>query len=269
MNPRFFKFYGVLLVILVISLVVFLWFGRAGQTSHVTVQNVSYEVRVTSEPKHLRVGEVATVQVQVLHRGSPIDLYGSGRLLHVVIASADIGDISHTLAPTEVGRGTYAVDHTFTRPGKYRIWTEIDNAAAPQRHDAHAEQIAYLEVTVDGETASLVSETVSEVTKNGYRFRLEASPLVAGEVATLRVQALTPAGQLVPLEPHEPFLYAMSGENFSFFRHGHGATLPDGSAGLENIFPVAGRYVFWVEFILEEAGVYRSIDVPFIITVFE
>ncbi len=252
-------------VIAAISVGTFLSSEPAGHPSIATVQNVAYEVRVETEPKKPQVGDAATVRLWVLQNGQPIDLTDNGRLFHVIIVSADVGDISHTLAPTREAVGVYSVKHTFTRPGTYRIWSEVDDTAAPVRHDQHAEQIAYSEISVMGTAASPVPETMTEKIVDSYRVKLTAPTITAGKVIALKVTVTDQAGRQKQLEPHEPFLYAMSGENFSFFRHGHGMTFIDGSVGLENIFPKAGRYVWWMELFVQEGDEYRSIEVPFIL----
>ncbi len=260
-------FIAVLGVIGLLSVLLFLSSRPAGQASTATVQNIPYEVRIETKPDNLQVDTPATVRLHVLQSGQPIDLNENGRLFHVVIASADLGDIYHTLSPTREAVGIYTVDHVFTRPGRYRIWTEVDNTTASVRHDQHAEQIAYTEVSVDGGTASPIPETVTEAVVDSYRVQLATPALKAGTKATLKVSVFNEAGKLMQLEHHEPFLYAISGESFSFFRHGHGVTLPDGAVALENTFPAAGRYVWWMQLFVQEGEEYRAIEVPFILKV--
>lgn len=256
------------LLLIGIAISVF-WFTTRmrGQASTVVVQNELYDVRVETNPKALTVEVEAKVRVRVTQNGKPVDIGETGRLLHVMIVSANLRDSYHTLSPVSEGNGIYSVDHVFTQPGQYRIWTELDDTAAPQRHDQNAEQIAYADVTVTGapsNTSSLIES--NETTIGSYRIKLLTPQVQAGKPSTIRIEVRDNTSKSVELYAHEPFLYFMSGENFSFFRHGHGVTLPDGSAGLENTFPQAGRYVWWLQLQFAEGGNVPEMWIPFLMT---
>lgn len=124
-----------------------------------------------------------------------------------------------------------------------------------------------MEITVIGERASDTSLVESGETSIGsYRIKLLTPQVQAGKSATLRIEVRDSTGKPVELYAHEPFLYFMSGENFSFFRHGHGVTLPEGSAGLENTFPSPGKYVWWLQLQFAEGDGVPEMQVPFLIT---
>lgn len=255
--------------VLVVGLTLVFAPRTAEQVSLPTLQNVRYEVRV-STPTRVTTGTTTTVRVRVLKDGKPFDVEEHDRLLHVMVVSANLRDTFHTFAPEREQLGTYSIEHVFTEPDPYRIWTEVDNTAAEHRHDANAEHIAYAELTARGTEATIPSALIegSEAIRNGYRIRLSVTPAVAGEPSTLRFTATAEDGRPVSLFPGEPFLYFLSGENFSFFRHGHGSILPDGSAGLVNTFPSPGRYVFWAQISLLQ-GQEETVEVvvPFLVTI--
>ncbi len=260
---------GVGSLLLVLIAVSFLWLSTRtrGQASTAVIQNVPYDVRVETSPKASTVGVETKIRIHVSQNGKPVDVNETGRLLHVMIVSANLRDTYHTLSPTPEGNGVYSVEHVFTQPGQYRIWTELDDTAAPQRHDQNAEQIAYAELTVNGTTSTTSSLIESnEASIGSYRVKLLTPQVQAGKPATLRIEVRDKTGKLVELYAHEPFLYFMSGENFSFFRHGHGVTLPDGSAGLENTFPKAGKYVWWLQLQFADGEGVPEMRVPFLIT---
>ena len=254
---------GIVVLIAGVMALIFKPSQSAEQPTTATIENVAYDVRVVLSPATIMVGENATVKLRVLQNEQPIDLEENGRLLHVMIVSADLRDAFHTYSPTRVAAGAYEIPHTFTQAGRYRIWTEVDNTVAEQRHDQNAERIGYAELIVKGDAVLEPAAPISEKTVGSYQVRLATAPIVAGKPTTLRVEVKDKAGKTVPLGAAEPFLYFMSGENFSFFRHGHGHSLPDGSGSLENTFLVPGHYVFWVQ--LEGEGV-DGIQVPFIVT---
>lgn len=239
----------------------------AEQPTRATIENIPYDVRVSVAPSAVAAGETASVRLRVLQNSQPVDLEETGRLFHVIIVSANLRDTFHTYSPARVARGVYDVPHTFTEAGRYRIWTEVDDTAAKQRHDQYAERIGYAEVTVKGDAAVEPAAPITEKTVGSYQVRLVTAPIVAGKPTTLRVAVTDKAGKPVPLFAHEPFLYFMSGENFSFFRHGHGVTLQDGSAGLENTFPTAGKYVWWLQLQLVKGDAIEVLQVPFLLTV--
>ncbi len=258
-----------ILVLILLGAGAWLSMGRLpqAQLSTPTINNVEYDVRVEISDQ-LTTGEEGIVRIRVAKGGKPFDVNQEGRLLHVMIVSANLRDAFHTYTPTKEAPGVYSVQHIFTESGQYRIWTEVDDATAATRHDQNAEQIAYTEVAISGSpltTSSLVEK--SEAVVGNYQIRLITSPIEAGKPTTLRVAVTDTAGKSMPLFEHEPFLYFMSGENFSFFRHGHGVTLSDGSAGLENVFPKAGKYVWWLNLHLIKGEVVEEVQVPFIITV--
>lgn len=246
----------------------FVRFSRPSeQSTTATVENVPYDIRVATSPSVLSVGEVGTLTFRVFRDGRLTDVEDSSRLLHVMIVSANLRDSYHTFAPRRVQAGVYEVTHTFTTAGKYRIWTEVDNTAQVERHDQYAEQIAYTEITVTGTAAGEVTIAQTEVAVDGYRARVVAPSLQAGKPTTLQIEVRTPVGELVELAEGEPFLYFMSGENFSFFRHGHGHSLPDGGAGLTTTFPVPGGYLFWTQLHVLEGREVRELQASFIVPV--
>lgn len=248
-----------------LALAIFWLWRSAEQTTTATVENVPYDVRVSISPTTITAGKTATVRLRVFRNGRLIDLEENGRLFHVMIVSANLRDAFHTYSPARVATGIYEVPHVFTEAGRYRIWTEIDDTTAEQRHDQYAERIGYAEIIVNGgSTQPEAAAPLTDKTIDSYRVRLITPPIVAGKPVTLRVQATDNNGKPAPLSSVEPFLYFISGKDFAFFRHGHGHPLPDGSGSLENTFPVAGQYVFWVQ--LEGENV-NGIQVPFIFTV--
>lgn len=227
---------------------------RAWQETNILVRNAPYRVAVAVTPAPPTAGTPAAVRFRVTRKNEPANLAAEGRALHLVLASKDFGDLVHTVAPAREGIGRYRLDHTFTRPGPYRVWIEVDNVEASERHDARADLIASADLAVGGEsplpTADLLVRT-AETTVSGYRVRLLHQPLVAGQPAELRVDVRDSAGAPVPLFQEEPFLFFLVGEGFSSFRHGHGTRLPDGAPGLIHAFPAPGAYALWMELALD------------------
>lgn len=99
---------GVASLFLVAMVVSALWLTMRtrGRVSTAVVQNVPYDVRIGVSPKALVVGREAKVRVHVTQNGKPVDVDRIGRLLHVMIVSANLRDSYHTLSPTSEGNGT-------------------------------------------------------------------------------------------------------------------------------------------------------------------
>lgn len=228
--------------------------ARAWQETTVLVRNAPYRVAVAVTPAPPTQGTPAAVRFRVTRQNEPANLAAEGRALHLVLASKDFGDLVHTVAPAREGIGRYRLDHAFTRSGPYRVWIEVDNVEASERHDAHADLLAFADLAVGGEspapTADLLVRTAG-TTVAGYRVRLFHPPLVAGQPAELRVDVRDGAGAPVPLFQKEPFLFFFVGEGLQSFRHGHGTRLADGAAGLTHAFSAPGAYVLWMELALD------------------
>lgn len=234
----------------------------------VTRTTSPYTIRISATPAPLSVGTKAMIRTTITENGEPFDVEAHGRLLHVMVVSANMEDSYHTYQPTQESPGTYAIEHIFTQPGNYRVWVELDDTSAPVRHDEYAEYVTYKGFMVAGNAP--LGETLSgghEKTVGPYHVHLVADPLRAGEETAVRFVVHNAQDEMVHLYDHEPFLYFISGENFSFFRHGHGATLSDGSPGLVHTFPHAGNYVMWAQLQFEDGGSSRAVQVPFLITV--
>jgi hypothetical protein len=225
------------------------------------VRNEAFDATVTVT--EAVAGLPSELRVTTYKKGDVTPMEQHGRLVHLVLASRDYEDVAHVLSPVSVGPGVYGLNHVFTRAGAYRVWVEIDDAAKPQHHDEHADLIAYQDIVVGGTSQP-------------------DSPLVRGESTAIDGLTLTvtPAADMlslsvmdarnnpVTLAYPEGALYALIGQDFDFFRHGHFDTTIDGAtARLTNTFPTPGEYVLWIEaFALREDG-YVPLTASFLLTV--
>lgn len=242
----------------------------------VLVRNVPYQLSVQTFPATLSAGEAATLLFRISRDGLPVDIEAEGRVLHVVLASEDFSDFLHVYAPDRDVDGTFRIERTFTRAGTYRVWAEVDNTQAQQRHGAHADLIAFVDLSVGGEELRAAASSLvrgSETTAGDYRIRLEGGPFVAGKSHQIRLFASRLNGAAVtPSQRVDPGIYFMVGDSFSFFRHGH-ALHQDEEGGaapflvLEDTFPRAGEYLLWVELFVPEGDSVRTVDIPFLLTV--
>jgi hypothetical protein len=238
------------------------------------IQNAAYTVLVDYGGEPIAAGDRVSLRFRILLDGQPTDVFGAKRMPHVVIASEDYEDFLHTYSPIPEEANLFRVDHTFLRPGQYRIWVEIDHWEAEKRHGEHADLVAFVDLEVsEGDTApaeTSPSRTLTE-TVGGYTIHLSERTFSAGEEATWSLRVEQTENDALELFDIEPAIYVIVGPDFSFFRHGH----VDGHHGQQNTeavftdtFPEAGEYLFWAELMVQtENDQLEVVPVQFILEV--
>lgn len=230
------------------------------------VRNQPYDISIEL-PDNLQASVTgSTVTIHATHNGKTVSLRTEGRLMHVVIASADLGDLSHTIAPQEASPGTYTMMHTFTRAGQYRIWVEIDDALAAQHHDQFADLIAYTEFSIGGTSqTALALEKWPNAKRGDIAVRFSPQKPKAGIMYTLRADVTKSGKPALFTQFTDPSNYALVGENFSSFRHGHLHLQPNAPRDhieLIHTFPTPGRYVLWMEMLLGDFAGASYVTIP-------
>lgn len=244
-------------------------YGALADNGHmsVLVRNSGYDITLTGS-EDLRSGTTGRLTFLITKNGIPQDIEQDLRSLHVVLSSADREDLFHTMTVSRSGMGMYSVDHAFTRTGPYRVWMEISNAGGNMHHGDTADLIAYQDVTVAG--TSVQQQTLvrtQEVTAGSLIVSLAHEPLRSGESSALTYTLKDASGSLVPLM-HDGTMFALVGEDFSSFGHGHFASSPDGlSATLTKTFSSPGSYALWTEVYVVNDGQLQQVIVPFSLTV--
>lgn len=251
------------------------WYSQSQQPlpSTVLVANApSYGVEISPAQSSMSINDTVRLNFTARKNGEVHDIYNEQRVLHYVIASANYLDFYHTFSPEEVGPGKFYIDHTFTQPGRYRIWTELVDTTKGKEvhHGATAEIVSYVDLTVMGThaTKGILPVRSNSGVVGPYRVIANHAPLVAGKPATIRWHVENQQGTTLPVFPEEPAIYVMVGPDFSFFRHTHTQPAIDESfMELTETFPTPGEYLFWTEIFVKNGETYDTVQLPFLITV--
>lgn len=204
---------------------------RQNQTILLTdlVRNSPYHVAVTV-PESLRTGTSSTLLFSIEKNGKPVTVETEHRMIHVILSSEDFSDLHHSVAPAMTGNGTYAFQHVFTTPGRYRIWIEISDTQSEREHGKDADLIASTELAVVGErfpAAFLIGTEDRADDGLGNSLVLESSALQAGTETVLHLSVEDTHGTKIPLTLEDPIVYGMTGPGLTFFQHGHAEKDPD------------------------------------------
>jgi hypothetical protein len=234
-----------------------------------SVRNSSFDMQINYEDP-IQAGKQQWVQFFARKDGVPVDLYDEGRSVHVIFASEDLQDIFHTPFPERTGVGKYEVPHTFTRPGRYRAWVEVDdgNREHHLHHGQNADLVAFTDIAVEGDPRAPLIPVVSSphVDAQGYTLSLDAMPLRPGEPTSLYFSVKNPQGTAVHVDP-AAVMFATTGEGFGFFDHGHAVDQKDGAARIPVMFPTPGRYIMLIQSAVVDGETFYPIEVHFSIVV--
>jgi plastocyanin len=236
------------------------------------VHNAPYTVDLAPSRSTIRPGDSVRLHFTVRKDGEVSDIYNEQRVLHYVIASANFRDFFHTFTPEEKGPGQFYLDHTFTQPGEYRIWTELVDTtkATSLHHGEHAEIVSYTNLTVaEGlPTGSLPLVTATDAWAERWHVISEQTGLKAGQPTKIRLHVEDKQGTILPVFPPEPAIYVMVGDNFEFYRHTHTTpAINEQFIEIEETFPEAGSYLFFTEIYVKDGEAYQIVQIPFQVTI--
>ncbi len=252
------------------------WFGyqsnHAALESSVLVENQPYRIAVELDDSQITVGDTVRLNFTVTYEDTVSDIYAQDRVVHYVIASENYQDFFHTFSPEVVGPGRFALDHTFTQTGRYRIWTEVVDTKQGRalHHGETADLISFVDLNVTGTAAPAPDQLVytQEVPVGEYTVKLTMDSPRAGRAEKIQLHVENAAGIRQEVFAEEPAIYVMVGPNFDFFRHTHTQpALQETTVELTEIFPTVGEYLFFVEVYVKQAETYSALQVPFGITV--
>ena len=268
------------LVTIVIGLVVLLaaagiWYSQAKSTplpaATVTVRNSPYQIDVAINDRQLTVNDTARLTFTVRRDGAVTDIYSEDKVVHYIIASDNYQDFFHTFAPEVQGPGVFYLDHTFTQPGRYRVWTELvdTHKGKELHHNQNAELVSFVDLTVTGQaTQALVPITEQTATVGPYQVTYQAQGLKAGQPTTIDVHVTDADGKTVPVFTQEPAIYVMVGPDGSFMSHTHtNPAAANNHIKVTETLPTAGAYLWWTEIYAQEGEAYAALQVPFLLTV--
>ena len=241
-----------LLLIVVLALIALgVWYVMHWPTFR-TVAIVDHKLYRTEieRPTDIATGDDLGLRIHVYKGEEVPTLRDDFRMLHVMIASADGRDLFHTYSTPEVKTGVFEQRHFFTRPGIYRVWTEIGDYRDPNHHGTGADLISYDEFTVSGAPIWNFNESTEgqRSSSGAYTLLVEPKELTSGKPITLRISVMNPDGKRFSLYPLEGADYSLTGPEHDFFSHGHLQTTKDGMfVELPITFPRPGTYGLWVE----------------------
>ena len=173
--------------------------------------------------------------------------------MHLIVVRVDLAGFQH-LHPKMSADGTWSVPLTLRAAGRYRVFADFKHADRNETLAAH--------VRVDGPSrhAPLPAAAPQARTSGGYRVRLDADHVRAGEETTLRF-AVTRRGEPVAVEPYlgaRGHLVALRAGDLAYLHvhptgeHGAGAA----PVSFATRFPTAGRYRLFLQF--KHAGRVRT-----------
>jgi hypothetical protein len=226
---------------------------RPSGTMETVLRNSTYDIRLET-PATIVTGIPATLTLHILRDGEPTNVILDHRSLHAVLQSEDLEDLRHTVNFRYREDGAVELDQIFARPGRYRLWIEVDNDALENPHGPNAELVATQEFTVTGDSLPVPTSatTGTSVTGSGFTLTMSHGPLVVGKPVPIRFVITDASGEAVTLPPRDPILFGLVDADRSFFLHGHLFTDPGWkAAGDVFFFPHPGRYdlvaqAFWV-----------------------
>jgi hypothetical protein len=254
----------------------FLYTRSTDKTNHVFVgtaitQNAPYTVEVRPEGR-VRSNTTTRLHFTTKKEGVVSDIYAEDKVLHYVIASENLKDFYHTYAPEVAGPGEFYLDHRFTQPGRYRIWTELVDTTKgrSEYHGQHAELISYVDLEAQGSATgpSIPFVPGLDAWADKWHVITERTGLRAGAPTTFRLHVENAAGTTLPVFAEEPAIYVMVGPNLEFFRHTHTKPAINGQLiEFTETFPAAGTYLVFTETYAEDGEGYQAIQVPFRVTI--
>ncbi|GEM_PF-2184787 len=244
---------------------------RTKLESSTTVRNSRYTIDVEVGDTSITTNDNVRLTFTVRNEGKIADIYSENRVVHYVIASENYQDFFHTFAPEVKTPGVFYIDHTFTQPGRYRIWTELVDTKKGKdlHHNQNAEVVSYVDLTVTGRATQALAPITQKTAEVGpYRVNYQAEGLTAGQPTTLTVHASNSAGQTLPVFTDEPAIYVIVGPNLSYMSHSHTKpALPNNRISITETLPTAGNYLFWTEVYAQEGDHYAALQVPFLLKV--
>lgn len=251
----------------------FYWLAthRAQLPSSTTVSNSPYTIEVEIGDTSISTNDEVRLTFTVRNEGKIADIYSEDKVVHYVIASENSLDFFHTFTPEVKKPGIFYIDHTFTQPGRYRIWTELvdTHKGKELHHNQNAELVSYVELAVTGRaTQAIVPITQTTAEVGPYQVIYQVEGLKANQPTNLTMHVRNSTGQTVPVFAEEPAIYVMVGPDFSFMSHTHTKpALPNNRIGITETFPTAGNYLFWTEVYAQEGDHYAALQVPFMLKV--
>ncbi len=204
--------------------------------------NPAYEAQI-DVPSVIKIGELTHLTLRVLKNGVPVFVERDHHMTHVIVAGPALDDLDHSVSPMPTGEpGVYDITHIFSHAGQYRLWIEITDTRIENEHGPRADLLASADIIVTGRDTSM---PVVSRSYNAEDFALVPMipELHAGVPATLLLSVKNPAGIFLTLPAIEPFMFAMTNTDFSFYQHGHSSVSSDLRDGIINVtFPSAGTY---------------------------
>lgn len=170
------------------------------------------------------------------------------KLIHVMGLRSDMNEFFHIHPdPIVEAPGVFAVDHEFSKPGTYKIWSEVT-------YDGTTHVIGHSPVVVEGE-GSVDEKDVSfgtSVIAGNYQVMLHTSELVVNRESSIQIEIHDSKGQEVALENYlgVPMHMAIIKDDWSEFIHTH----PNSVGGMDESMPHEHSGINLVPEVLADAG---------------
>lgn len=240
------------------------------------VQNEPFALSVFFPDGSPQAGKTQPIRLQVDREGKPFDLYGENYAIHLIVANPDFSSFLHTVDLEQKEIGIYGTDVLLGPAGAYRVWVEVSDAKAEQRHGKGAGMIGSAEFRVGGGSGSVQAQPRiygKEAAAGPYTVALDHEELRAGVESEWRIQVKDAQGQVKQLLSPEPTIYVIIGprlnKDLPFFRHGHTIPPRDGNTAVwRETFSEPGQYLLWTTIYTGTPGQpIEAVEIPFVLTV--
>jgi hypothetical protein len=169
------------------------------------------------------------------------------KYMHLIGVREDLTGFFH-IHPVQTGPGLWAVNYTFPRAGRYKIWTDV-------RWKGVDYTVGHPLFVVSGDAGSVGEkhEPRESVTVGGYRVTLDhAGPLTSGRTNQFQFSIVDAAGQPARIENFlgMPMHLVMVRDDLSVYLHVHPgpASGSDPKIHFSTALPTGGIYKLFAQF---------------------
>lgn len=221
---------------------------------------------VRTEPNDVQVGVSVTLHMMIHDdSGAMVEEFEviHEKKIHLIIVREGLDEFAH-VHPELHADGSFVIEHTFPKAGKYRLYVDHKPAGRPQ-----ATALGTVVVAGDAEPATeLVPNAPGRVNGEGLEADIAVGPAANG-ATTITFQVLEdgqPVGDLEPYLGAMGHLVVISADGAEYV-HAHPAdesqSAPDGKVSFEAHFAESGPYKGWGQF--QRGGQVHTI--PFVMRV--
>ena len=220
------------------------------------IQNVPFDVTVSTDPLEPKTGQRTTVFFDVTYNGKPVDLLPMGRIMQVSLVSENLRDVEHLFFDSSATPGRYQFDYLFTQAGPYTFYADINHNIMPDHHGDNTDYRSITKVEVAGKSLDgydAITEPTQVYEKDGYTVTLQPQEILAGELTTLNITVEKNGFPLTFLIT-DPFYMITAPDKEKYdLEHFHSTQSSNTQLVTQEVeFREPGEYLFWGFIYLDE-----------------